>query len=76
MTKWIAAIVLSFSLLGCGTVAPSNEPIPDSLLQECVDPKPLTGLDGKAVVNNYVANGEIWKDCRDMHSALIKAVKK
>jgi len=74
---FIGLVLATTLLVGCSTepTIPSKEPIPDSLLVECLAPIHLTGTTGKDVADNYVANAAIWKSCRDSHTNLIKAVK-
>ena len=78
ITNLLIGVVLATTLLvGCtsATVFPSKEPIPEALLTTCSEPLHLEGTDGKKILENYVANAALWKECRDNHSNLIKAVK-
>ena len=74
---FIGLVLATTLLVGCSTepMIPSKEPIPDSLLVECSAPIHLAGATGKDVADNYTSNAALWKECRDNHSNLIKAVK-
>lgn len=72
---WKVVLLVSLLVGGCKTLPEAQVNISANLLQECPALVLLDGTKGSDLARNINENAALYHQCKDMHSALVQAVK-
>lgn len=68
-------ILIALFLSGCAFMPAAKVEIPAALLVKCQALNKLNGTTGKDLLENIVANAQLYHECSDVHDKLVEAVK-